>query len=123
VGEFVSPYDSDWPRSWNTYRFGLLLVLDRTLITWMLAVRYCPVEFKGGTSIEYWLMGAVTAVQFFASIVVHELAHSWVALRFKVPVSRTTLFIFGGDPKLLLSGLYVVGLGILFRKVFMNAYT
>jgi Zn-dependent protease/CBS domain-containing protein len=70
--------------------------LIAALITWMLAVSYYPVEFKGGTSIEYWLMGAVTAVLFFASIVVHELAHSWVALRFKVPVSRITLFIFGG---------------------------
>jgi Zn-dependent protease/CBS domain-containing protein len=70
--------------------------LIAALITWMLAVSYYPVEFKGGTRIEYWLMGAVTAVLFFASIVVHELAHSWVALRYKVPVSRITLFIFGG---------------------------
>jgi Zn-dependent protease/CBS domain-containing protein len=62
----------------------------------MLAVSYYPVEFKSGTSIEYWVMGAVTAVLFFTSIVVHELAHSWVALRYKVPVSRITLFIFGG---------------------------
>ena len=70
--------------------------LIAALITWMLAVNYYPAEFKGGTSVEYWLMGAVTAILFFASIVVHELAHSWVALRYKVPVSRITLFIFGG---------------------------
>ena len=70
--------------------------LIAVLITWMLAVNYYPAEFKGGTSVEYWLMGAVTAVLFFASIVVHELAHSWVALRYKVPVHRITLFIFGG---------------------------
>jgi Zn-dependent protease/CBS domain-containing protein len=70
--------------------------LIAALITWMLAVNYYPIEFKGGTSTEYWLMGAVTAVLFFGSIVVHELAHSWVALRYKVPVSRITLFIFGG---------------------------
>jgi len=70
--------------------------LIAALITWILAVNYYPVEFKGGTSIEYWLMGAVTAILFFASIIVHELAHSWVALRYKVPVHRITLFIFGG---------------------------
>jgi Zn-dependent protease/CBS domain-containing protein len=70
--------------------------LIAALITWMLAVSYYPVELKGGTSVEYWLMGAVTAVLFFLSIVVHELAHSWVALRYKIPVHRITLFIFGG---------------------------
>lgn len=70
--------------------------LIAALITWMLAVNYYPAEFQGGTSVEYWLMGAVTAVLFFASIVVHELAHSWVALRYKVPVKRITLFLFGG---------------------------
>ncbi len=70
--------------------------LIAVLITWMLAVNYYPAEFKGGSSVEYWVMGAVTAALFFASIVVHELAHSWVALRYKVPVHRITLFIFGG---------------------------
>jgi Zn-dependent protease/CBS domain-containing protein len=82
--------------------FGIPIELDYSwfliaaLITWMLAVNYYPVEFKGGTNVEYWSMGAVTAILFFASIVIHELAHSWVALRYKVPVSRITLFIFGG---------------------------
>jgi Zn-dependent protease len=66
------------------------------LLTWLLAANYYPAEFRGGTSVEYWLMGAVTAVLFFVSIVVHELAHSWVALRYKIPVHRITLFIFGG---------------------------
>lgn len=70
--------------------------LIAALITWMLAANYYPSEFKGGTSAEYWLMGAVTAVLFFGSIVVHELAHSWVALRYKIPVQRITLFVFGG---------------------------
>lgn len=66
------------------------------LLTWLLAANYYPAEFRGGTSVEYWLMGAVTAVLFFVSIVVHELAHSLVALRYKIPVHRITLFIFGG---------------------------
>ena len=82
--------------------FGIPIELDYSwfliaiLITWMLATNYYPAELRGGTSIEFWLMGAVTAVLFFVSIVVHELAHSWVALRYKVPVHRITLFIFGG---------------------------
>ncbi len=66
------------------------------LITWLLAVNYYPAAFKGGSSGEYWLMGLVTAVLFFASIIAHELAHSWVALRYKIPIHRITLFIFGG---------------------------
>lgn len=70
--------------------------LIAALITWILAVNYYPAEFKGGTHSEYWLMGAVTTALFFASIVVHELAHSAVALHYKIPVSRITLFIFGG---------------------------
>jgi Zn-dependent protease len=70
--------------------------LIAALITWLLAVSYYPSAFKGGTTSEYWLMGGVTAVLFFGSIVVHELAHSWVALRYKIPVHRITLFVFGG---------------------------
>lgn len=71
-------------------------ILIAVLITWILATSYYPVEFKNGTSTEYWLMGGVTALLFFSSILVHELAHCWVALRYKVRVSRITLFIFGG---------------------------
>ena len=58
--------------------------LIAVLITWVLAANYYPVEFKNGTSTEYWLMGGATAVLFFVSILVHELAHSSVALRYKV---------------------------------------
>ena len=70
--------------------------LIAVLITWLLAVNYYPAALAGGTTTDYWAMGAVTALLFFGSIVVHELAHSWVALRYKVPVLRITLFIFGG---------------------------
>jgi Zn-dependent protease len=70
--------------------------LIAALLTWLLAVDYYPVELRGGTSVQYWVMGAVTAILFFGSIVVHELGHSVVALRYKIPVRRITLFIFGG---------------------------
>lgn len=70
--------------------------LIAALITWILAVNYYPADLPGGTTSQYWMMGAVTAVLFFGSILVHELGHSMVALRYKIPVRRITLFIFGG---------------------------
>jgi len=70
--------------------------LIAVLVTWVMAVNYYPVEFKGASASEYWLMGAATAILFFVSIVLHELAHSFVATRYKVRVDRITLFIFGG---------------------------
>lgn len=66
------------------------------LLTWTLAVGYYPAEFKNWPTVEYWLVGAVTAIMLFVSVLLHELGHSVVALRYKVPVRRITLFIFGG---------------------------
>ncbi len=67
-----------------------------TLLTWSLASSYYPAEFKDWPPPLYWFMGAATAILLFASVLLHELGHSVVALRFKVPVRSITLFIFGG---------------------------
>jgi Zn-dependent protease len=66
------------------------------LLTWMLAASYYPAEFHDWPRWLYWLMGAATATLFFLSILLHELGHSVVALRYKVPVRSITLFVFGG---------------------------
>ena len=45
---------------------------------------------------QHWALGIITAILFFASVVVHELGHSVVAMRYKIPVQSITLFVFGG---------------------------
>ena len=66
------------------------------LIAWMLAASYYPAEFRNWSVGEYWVMGVITAVMLFVSVLIHELAHSLVAKHFGVSVARITLFIFGG---------------------------
>lgn len=66
------------------------------LLTWLLAVRYYPGELKDWPTIQYWLMGAITAILLFVSVLLHELGHSVIALRYKIPVRRITLMVFGG---------------------------
>ena len=45
---------------------------------------------------EQWLVGGVTSFLFFASVLVHELSHSILAIRMGIPVKGIILFIFGG---------------------------
>lgn len=70
--------------------------LVAVLITWSLAAGYFPLEYPGWQPATYLIVGVVTAVLFFASVLLHELGHSVVALREGVPVKSITLFIFGG---------------------------
>lgn len=66
------------------------------LVTWSLAVGVLPAQFAELPVTDYWMMGAAAAIGLFGSIVLHELAHSVVALRCNIPMRRITLFIFGG---------------------------
>jgi len=50
-----------------------------------------------------WLriaLGVVASLLFFISIVIHELAHSFVAVKNNIPVKNITLFVFGGVSQL-----------------------
>ncbi|MFC1918971.1 site-2 protease family protein [Chloroflexota bacterium] len=44
----------------------------------------------------YWVIGIVTSLLFFASVLAHELAHSLVGRANGIPMESITLFIFGG---------------------------
>ncbi len=66
------------------------------LLTWSLATSYFPAEFKNWPVVQYWVVGAVTVIFMFGSVLLHELGHSVVALRYKIPVRSITLFVFGG---------------------------
>ena len=66
------------------------------LLTWSLSTSYYPTEFTDWPVIQYWIVGAATAILMFASVLLHELGHSVVSLRYKVPVRSITLFVFGG---------------------------
>ena len=42
------------------------------------------------------MLGIATSLLLFASVLAHELAHSWMAIQRGIAVKRITLFIFGG---------------------------
>ncbi len=74
--------------------FTLLIVF--LLLTWTLASRLMPELYPGLSISSYWLMGAIGTIILFVSVLLHELAHSLVALRYGLKVRQIILFIFGG---------------------------
>jgi Zn-dependent protease/predicted transcriptional regulator len=66
------------------------------LVTWALAASYFPSEYPSWSLSVRIAAGLITSVLFFASVLVHELAHSIVSQRQGVPVQSITLFFLGG---------------------------
>ncbi len=66
------------------------------LLTWSLAGGYFPQAYPEIPALAHLLLAVITSVLFFGSVLAHELGHSIVALREKIPVRGITLFIFGG---------------------------
>lgn len=90
-------------KSFEIFRvFGFPIRLDLSwvpvalLMTWSLATGIFPVLAPGLSPFMFWAMSAVATIGLFASVIVHELAHSLVARRHGIPIRGITLFFFGG---------------------------
>ncbi len=66
------------------------------LIAWSLAYGYMPRQYPGLSTATYWTIGIASAIILFASVLIHELSHSYVAKKNGLPIARITLFFFGG---------------------------
>ncbi|MDO9557622.1 MAG: site-2 protease family protein [Coriobacteriia bacterium] len=75
----------------NVSWFLIFLLVAVTLTT-----GYFPQQLEGRSMLTYAVMGLVTTLAFFASILLHEFAHSFVARAGGIRISKVTLFIFGG---------------------------
>lgn len=89
----------------GSFRIARLFGIDiRVHLSWvvifLLFTYQQSLEFDAGypswSTGKTVIVGAITALLFFASVVVHELAHSLVARRFRMSVSSITLFLLGG---------------------------
>ncbi len=72
-----------------------LLVLP--IFAYVFAINPQPFGFEGvEPPITRYALSVLTAILLFASILLHELAHSYMARRYGVNIESITLFLFGG---------------------------
>lgn len=92
-------------------RLNVSLVVFLPLLAWLigsggqisvyagLIERYMGVAFDIETlraGSMPWVIGIIAAVGLFISVTLHELGHSWVALRYGLEIESITLWILGG---------------------------
>jgi len=89
--------------SWRIAKvFGIDIKIDSSwiiifiLFSWILSANYFPQRFQDWARGLYWIIGIITSLLIFASVLVHELAHSLVALKQGEKVRSITLFLLGG---------------------------
>lgn len=82
--------------------FGIPIIVDGSwllifgLVTFILAREVYPQQLPDSSTGFHVLIAGFSALLFFVSIILHELAHSVVAKAYKIPVKSITLFLFGG---------------------------
>src|SRR5438094_7394572 len=73
--------------SWILIFFRVVLSLSESIF---------PDQYPLWGAQKTFIISAITAALFFASVLAHELAHSVVARGFRMSVSSITLFLLGG---------------------------
>ncbi len=71
-------------------------VFIAALLSWALAQGYFPAVHEGLQQVDYWSMSIIAVLGLFASILLHELAHSLVARAFGLEIKSITLWLLGG---------------------------
>lgn len=74
--------------------FSWFIILG--LVTYTLALGYFPSTNPELGPFSHWLMASIAALLLFVSLLAHELSHSIVAKKNKIPIRGITLFVFGG---------------------------
>jgi Zn-dependent protease/CBS domain-containing protein len=77
-------------------RIHISWVLIFLLVLLSLADQVFPASYPQWSQQKTFIVSAVAAFLFFTSVLLHELAHAIVALRFRMSVSSITLFLLGG---------------------------
>ena len=77
-------------------RLHFTLIIVFFLLSWTLATGFMPRYYPSLNDSQYWIMGIVGAVILFISILLHELSHSLLSIRYGIRVHQIILFIFGG---------------------------
>jgi len=72
------------------------LIIAFALFAWTISTYFMPEYVPNLEQMEYWLLGIVSTILLFFSILLHELSHSLTSQKYGIPVHSITLFIFGG---------------------------
>jgi Zn-dependent protease/predicted transcriptional regulator len=81
---------------------GIPIIIDYSwfiiffLMIYTMSESYFPSAQHHLTTAQYWTMGTIATILLFASVLLHELAHSFVAIKQGIRVMNIRLFIFGG---------------------------
>lgn len=90
-------------RTWHIFKFmGVTIEINLTwvivflIFAFALVTGFFPTAFPNRSLFTYLFLGLASTLLFFGSIIVHELAHTYIAVKNGVKLSKIVLFLFGG---------------------------